>query len=119
MKRFSTPSRPGTSLLPVDPMEKELNQVLTTLYSCRECLRIKGLLARYVARQKFEATGRRLAAEVYSEKMGQRAYEGYRDHTGGVSLANGGPIPAWADLPPAIRAAWGAAAKALLNEAPQ
>ena len=119
MKRFSTPSRPGTSLLPVDPMEKELNQVLTTLYSCRECLRIKGLLARYVARQKSEATARRLAAEVYSEKMGQRAYEGYRDHTGGVSLATGGPIPAWADLPPAIRAAWGAAAKALLNEVPQ
>jgi hypothetical protein len=34
------------------------------------------------------------------------AYEGYRNHTGGVSLVSGSPIPAWEDLPAAIQLVW-------------
>lgn len=41
------------------------------------------------------------------------AYNGYRDHTGGISLASGGPIPEWKDLRPDIQAAWKASAAAL------
>ena len=40
---------------------------------------------------------------------GQKSYEAYRDHTGGVSLASGHPIPEWPTLPPAIQRAWAAA----------
>ena len=43
----------------------------------------------------------------------QIAYEAYRNHTGGISLATGGPIPGWAGLRPDIQAAWKASADAL------
>ncbi len=43
------------------------------------------------------------------------AYEAYRSHTGGVSLASGHPIPEWEALRPDIQEAWGAAAKALVG----
>lgn len=36
----------------------------------------------------------------------QLAYEAYRAHTGGISLASGQPIPAWAQLKPEIQEAW-------------
>jgi hypothetical protein len=100
----------------VDPLDKEINRILTTLHGCRNCTEIKSVMAQYIAREKDRATARRLAVEAYAERLGQRAYEGYRDHTGGVSLATGGPIPVWVELNPAIKAAWGAAAKALLSE---
>lgn len=43
----------------------------------------------------------------------QIAYEAYRNHTGGISLASGQPIPEWPDLKPEIQAAWAASASAL------
>lgn len=43
----------------------------------------------------------------------QIAYEAYRNHTGGISLASGGPIPEWGGLRPDIQAAWKASADAL------
>ena len=43
----------------------------------------------------------------------QVAYEGYRDHTGGISLASGQAIPEWGALRPDIQAAWCASAHAL------
>jgi hypothetical protein len=36
----------------------------------------------------------------------QLAYEAYRAHTGGISLASGQPIPAWDALKPEIQEAW-------------
>jgi hypothetical protein len=45
---------------------------------------------------------------------GKTAYEAYRNHTGGKSLATGQEIPVWEDLPPAIRDAWAAAAAAVV-----
>lgn len=45
--------------------------------------------------------------------FGQMAYEAYRAHTGGISLASGQPIPNWAALKPAIRAAWETSAEAV------
>lgn len=44
---------------------------------------------------------------------GQIAYEAYRAHTGGVSLATGAPIPEWGALPEPIKAAWEAAGAAV------
>lgn len=44
---------------------------------------------------------------------GQVAYEAYRDEAGGVSLATGDPLPEFAELSYAIRAAWEAAADAV------
>jgi hypothetical protein len=41
------------------------------------------------------------------------AYEAYRAHTGGISLASGQPIPAWDALKPEIRAAWETSAEAV------
>lgn len=41
------------------------------------------------------------------------AYEAYRAHTGGVSLASGQPIPEAHDLRPDIQDAWRASAAAL------
>lgn len=43
---------------------------------------------------------------------GEVAYEGYRDHTGGLTW-NGYPMPMWADLKPDTRAAWEASACAV------
>ena len=44
---------------------------------------------------------------------GMTAYEAYRDHTNGKSLATGQPIPQWYQLPPTIQEAWNAAAEAI------
>lgn len=41
------------------------------------------------------------------------AYEAYRAHTGGISLASGQPIPEAKDLRPDIQEAWKASAAAL------
>lgn len=48
------------------------------------------------------------------KSMGHVAYDGYRNHTGGVSLISGQPIPEWNELKPEIKAAWEAAADAVL-----
>ena len=45
------------------------------------------------------------------------AYEAYRANTGGVNVHTGRPIPPFADLDPRIKAAWAAAADALLRQA--
>lgn len=45
--------------------------------------------------------------------MARAAYEGYRAHTGGISLATGQSIPEWDHLPDAIRDAWCAAVVAV------
>lgn len=116
MRNYPKPLKLKTPQVAVDPLDHEINRILTTLHACRSCTEIKSVMARYIAREKDRAAARRLAVESFSERLGQRAYEGYRDHTGGISLATGGPIPAWAELSPAIKAAWGAAAKALLSE---
>lgn len=44
---------------------------------------------------------------------GQRAYEGYGEHTGWKSLVSGHILPPWQDLKPEIKAAWDAAVKAV------
>jgi hypothetical protein len=44
--------------------------------------------------------------------QGQVGYEAYRNHTGGISLASGQPIPEWAQLRPEIKQAWAAAESA-------
>lgn len=46
----------------------------------------------------------------------QVAYEAYRNHTGGISLASGQPIPEWSQLRPEIQAAWKASADALRKQ---
>lgn len=45
--------------------------------------------------------------------LGEVGYEAYRAKTGGKSLVSGQPIPAFAELPEAIRAAWEAAGNAV------
>jgi hypothetical protein len=47
------------------------------------------------------------------ETPGQVAYDAYRDVAGGVSLVTGTPLPEFAELTAAIRAAWEAAAEAV------
>jgi hypothetical protein len=47
------------------------------------------------------------------DSPGQVAYEAYHDVAGGVSLVSGDPLPAFAELPAAIRRAWEAAAEAV------
>ena len=100
----------------VDPLDREVNRALTTRFTCRTCIELRQTLSQYVARDRDRATARRIAVEVYAETAGRQSYEAYRDHTGGISLATGGPIPMWPDLSPVIKAAWGAAANALLSE---
>lgn len=51
--------------------------------------------------------------EMRAVEDAQIAYEGYRDHTGGISLASGQAIPEWGALRPDIQAAWCAAAHAM------
>ena len=51
-----------------------------------------------------------------AEKYGAIAYNGYRAHTNGKSLATGQDIPLWENLAPVIQAAWRAAAIAVLEE---
>lgn len=43
------------------------------------------------------------------------AYEAYARSTGGKSLVSGDALPAWDDLPQAIRWAWDAAAQAVIR----
>lgn len=49
-------------------------------------------------------------------KEAEIAYEAYRAHTGGVSIISGHPIPPFAELDPRIKAAWEAAAAAVMEE---
>jgi hypothetical protein len=51
------------------------------------------------------------------KRLGQTAYEAYRDAADGRSLASGEPLPAWPQLAPAIRDAWQAAALAVVDRA--
>lgn len=46
-------------------------------------------------------------------ELGAKAYHAYVDSAGGRSLATGDELPAWADLPQAIRDAWAAAGEAV------
>lgn len=48
--------------------------------------------------------------------MGEIAYNAYRDHTGGISLATGVQIPEWRFLPKDIKAAWEAAGGAAASQ---
>lgn len=50
------------------------------------------------------------------EALAIAAYEGYRMHTGGKSLATGQNIPEWNQLRPDIQAAWRSSRDALLKE---
>ncbi len=47
------------------------------------------------------------------KNYGAIAYSAYREHTGGVSLASGQPIPEWYELREDIKGAWEAAAAAV------
>lgn len=47
--------------------------------------------------------------------LGQQAYTAYAEHTDWRSLATGDLLPAWPDLAPPIRAAWQAAALAVVD----
>jgi hypothetical protein len=47
------------------------------------------------------------------ENIGKIGYDAYREHSGGVSLVSGEPLPFWDDQSPEIRAAWDAAALAV------
>jgi hypothetical protein len=48
--------------------------------------------------------------------FGHLAYESYCAATGRKSLVSGAPLPEWAALAPAIRAAWEMAAGAVVDE---
>jgi hypothetical protein len=48
----------------------------------------------------------RLISEAAGKEPGQRAYERYREHVGGVGLAHGDPLPAWEDNEQKYRDAW-------------
>lgn len=50
-----------------------------------------------------------------TEDRGRKAYEAYRNHTGGKSLATGQPIPDWCELPSTIQEAWDAAVAAIAD----
>lgn len=50
-----------------------------------------------------------------NEYYAKAAYNGYRDHTGGKSLATGQNIPEWVDLALVIQQAWDAAARAVVE----
>jgi len=47
--------------------------------------------------------------------MAQIAYEGYRAHTGGISVATGQTIPEWKDLKNPIKDAWKASTIAVVK----
>ena len=57
----------------------------------------------------------KLVTLTESEASGRTAYEAYRNHTGGKSLATGDPIPQWDQLPITIQEAWEAAAAAFAS----
>ena len=48
------------------------------------------------------------------KSLGRACYEGYYDHTGGVSIVSGERLPQWDQLSDAIKAAWEAAALAVI-----
>lgn len=48
-------------------------------------------------------------------KLAELAYEAYRAHTGGISLASGQPIPEWTALRPEIQAAWDTSTAAVVT----
>lgn len=50
------------------------------------------------------------------KELAQIAYEGYRNHTGGKSLATGQAIPEWAGLSEGIQNAWRASVQAVLDD---
>ncbi len=52
-------------------------------------------------------------------ELARIAYDAYRDHTGGVSLPTGQPIPQWPQLRPEIQAAWQASADAVKMTEPK
>lgn len=52
-------------------------------------------------------------------ELARIAYDAYRAHTGGVSLATGQPIPEWPQLRPEIQAAWQASAEAVKMAEPE
>lgn len=54
-----------------------------------------------------------MSAEFRRMRRAKLAYEAYRAHTGGVSLASGQKIPPFDMLRPEIQDAWGASATAL------
>lgn len=47
--------------------------------------------------------------------LGKVAYEGYFAKCEGKSLISGSPLPKWEEQSPKIRAAWGAAADAVMQ----
>lgn len=51
-----------------------------------------------------------------ADNLARSAYEAYRNHTGGVSLASGAPIPEWDALPEPIKEAWQASADAIRKQ---
>jgi hypothetical protein len=50
------------------------------------------------------------------EALAVAAYNGYRNHTGGKSLATGQTIPEWDQLRPDIQEAWRASRDGMLRE---
>lgn len=48
----------------------------------------------------------RLIGEADGKEPGQRAYERYREHVGGVGLAHGDPLPGWEENEQKYRDAW-------------
>ena len=53
------------------------------------------------------------APERFRSDYGRIAYEAYSEASGGQSLVTAQTLPEWDDLPPAIRAAWREAARAV------
>jgi len=48
-------------------------------------------------------------------ELAKIAYESYRAHTGGISLASGGPIPPWEQLKAEIQEAWVASIRGVIT----
>lgn len=48
--------------------------------------------------------------------LGEVAYSGYINQSGGVSLISGASLPEWDKLSPEIREAWRAAARAVVGQ---
>ncbi len=58
-------------------------------------------------------------APTFMKTRAQIAYEAYFEAAGGKSLATGQPLPQWDALSPEIRAAWEAAAVAVMKSVGQ
>ena len=65
---------------------------------------------------KFPSEVEEVEVEIGVKSPGQVGYEGYRRASKGKSLATGVSIPEWDDLSPEIKAAWSAAAQAIISE---